>query len=50
MMSYLLGKTYDSLVTLEGKKVIQYKRIVFGEVVSGVDFVKDFAANNMMMV
>ena len=50
MMSYLLGKTYDSLVTLEGKKVIQYKGIVFGEVVSGVDFVKDFAANNMMMV
>jgi uncharacterized protein YbjQ (UPF0145 family) len=36
--------------TLEGKKVIQYKGIVFGEVVSGVDFVKDFAANNMMMV
>ena len=30
--------------TLEGKKVIQYKGIVFGEVVSGVDFVKDFAA------
>lgn len=30
--------------TLEGKKIIQYKGIVFGEVVSGVDFVKDFAA------
>ncbi|HAQ39446.1 MAG TPA: putative heavy metal-binding protein [Clostridiales bacterium] len=30
--------------TLEGKKIIEYKGIVFGEVVSGVDFVKDFAA------
>lgn len=30
--------------TLEGKKIIEYKGIVFGEIVSGVDFVKDFAA------
>lgn len=30
--------------TLEGKKIVDYKGIVFGEVVSGVDFVKDFAA------
>lgn len=30
--------------TIEGKKIIEYKGIVFGEVVSGVDFVKDFAA------
>ncbi len=30
--------------TIEGKKVLEYKGIVFGEVVSGVDFVKDFAA------
>lgn len=30
--------------TLEGKKIKEYKGIVFGEVVSGVDFVKDFAA------
>lgn len=30
--------------TLEGKRIIEYKGIVFGEVVSGVDFVKDFAA------
>jgi uncharacterized protein YbjQ (UPF0145 family) len=29
---------------VEGKKVIEYKGIVFGEVVSGVDFIKDFAA------
>ena len=30
--------------TLEGKKIIEYKGIVFGEIVSGVDFIKDFAA------
>jgi uncharacterized protein YbjQ (UPF0145 family) len=29
---------------IEGKKIIEYKGIVFGEVISGVDFVKDFAA------
>lgn len=29
---------------VEGKKVIEYKGIVFGEVISGVNFVKDFAA------
>lgn len=30
--------------TVEGKRIIEYKGIVFGEVVNGVDFVKDFAA------
>jgi uncharacterized protein YbjQ (UPF0145 family) len=30
--------------SVEGKKIIEYKGIVFGEVVSGVDFIKDFAA------
>lgn len=30
--------------SVEGKKVISYKGIVFGEVISGVDFIKDFAA------
>ena len=30
--------------TLEGKRIIEYKGIVFGEVVSGVNFIKDFAA------
>lgn len=29
---------------IEGKRIIEYKGIVFGEVVSGVDFVKDLAA------
>lgn len=29
---------------IEGKQIVEYKGIVFGEVVSGVDFVKDMAA------
>lgn len=29
---------------VEGHKIQTYKGIVFGEVISGVDFVKDFAA------
>ncbi|MGI6712244.1 MAG: putative heavy metal-binding protein [Bacillota bacterium] len=29
---------------IEGKSIVEYKGIVFGEVVSGVNFVKDFAA------
>ncbi len=30
--------------SVEGREIIEYKGIVFGEVVNGVDFVKDFAA------
>lgn len=29
---------------IEGKRIIEYRGIVFGEVVSGVDFIRDFAA------
>jgi uncharacterized protein YbjQ (UPF0145 family) len=29
---------------VEGKKIVAYRGIVFGEVISGVDFIKDFAA------
>lgn len=29
---------------VDGKKITEYKRIVFGEVISGVDFIKDFKA------
>ena len=29
---------------IEGKKIIEYLGIVFGEVVEGIDFFKDFAA------
>ena len=30
--------------TIEGKRIVEYKGIVFGEVVAGVDFVRGFAA------
>jgi uncharacterized protein YbjQ (UPF0145 family) len=30
--------------SLEGKQITEYLGVVFGEVISGVDFVKDFAA------
>jgi uncharacterized protein YbjQ (UPF0145 family) len=30
--------------SLEGKRITQYKGIVFGEVIAGVNFIKDFAA------
>ena len=30
--------------TIQGKTITEYKGIVVGEVISGVDFVKDFAA------
>lgn len=31
--------------TIQGKKIVRYHGIVFGEVVAGVDFVKDIAAS-----
>lgn len=31
--------------SVEGKRVVDYKGIVFGEVVSGVNFVRDIAAS-----
>ncbi|MTI46651.1 putative heavy metal-binding protein [Sporosalibacterium faouarense] len=30
--------------TIEGRKIVEYREIVFGEVISGMDFIKDFAA------
>ena len=30
--------------SIEGKRITDYKGVVFGEVISGVDFIKDFAA------
>ena len=30
--------------SVEGKSIMEYKGIVFGEVISGVDFIKDIAA------
>ncbi|NLY86584.1 MAG: putative heavy metal-binding protein [Tissierellia bacterium] len=31
--------------TIEGKRIVEYKGIVFGEVIAGVNFIKDFAAS-----
>lgn len=31
-------------LSIEGKTITEYKGIVFGEVISGVNFIKDFAA------
>ena len=31
--------------SIEGKRIVEYKGIVFGEIVSGVNFVKDIAAS-----
>jgi len=31
--------------SIEGKNIIEYKGVVFGEVVSGVNFIKDFTAS-----
>ena len=30
--------------SIEGKEIIEYKGIIFGEVISGVNFIKDFTA------
>lgn len=30
--------------TIEGRTITEYKGVVFGEVISGVNFIKDFAA------
>ena len=30
--------------SVEGKEIIEYKGIVFGEVISGINFIKDFTA------
>ena len=29
--------------TIEGKRILEYKMVVFGEVITGVNFVRDFA-------
>lgn len=42
------GRGIRMIVTItpgvEGKRIVEYKGIVFGEVISGVDFIKDFAS------
>ncbi len=32
--------------TIEGHEIIEYKQIVFGEVIQGVNFLKDIADEN----
>lgn len=31
--------------SIEGKTIVEYKGIVFGEVISGINFIKDFGAS-----
>ena len=31
--------------TIDGKQIYEYKGIVFGEVITGVNFIKDFGAS-----
>ena len=31
--------------TIQGKNIVEYKGVVFGEVISGVNFLKDFTAS-----
>ena len=31
--------------TIEGKNIVEYKGVVFGEIISGVNFLKDFTAS-----
>lgn len=38
------GMLVTTTSTLEGLEIVEYKGIVFGEVVSGMNFVKDFFA------
>ncbi|HHT49236.1 MAG TPA: putative heavy metal-binding protein [Firmicutes bacterium] len=30
--------------SVEGRKIVEYKGVIFGEVIAGVNFLKDFAA------
>ena len=31
--------------TVEGRTIVEYKGVVFGEIISGVNFIRDFAAS-----
>lgn len=43
-----IGKEFIMLITttptIEGRTITEYHGIVFGEVIAGIDFIKDFAA------
>ena len=36
---------FTTTPTIEGRTIIEYKGVVFGEVVAGVNFLRDFAAS-----
>jgi len=38
------GMIITTTPTVEGRRIREYKGVVFGEVIAGVNFVKDFAA------
>jgi uncharacterized protein YbjQ (UPF0145 family) len=39
-----MGMIVTTTVSVEGRRITEYKVIVFGEVISGVNFVRDVAA------
>ena len=39
------GEIITTTPSIEGRRIVDYRGIVFGEVVSGVDFVRDLAAS-----
>jgi len=43
-ISEVYGMIITTTPSVEGRKIREYRGIVFGEVVSGVNFLKDFAA------
>lgn len=40
-----LGMIITTTPTVEGRRIVEYKGVVFGEVISGVNFVRDIAAS-----
>ena len=40
-----MGVIVTTTVSVEGRRITEYKGIVFGEVISGVNFVRDVAAS-----
>lgn len=40
-----VGMIVTTTVSVEGRRITEYKGIVFGEVISGVNFVRDVAAS-----
>ena len=36
--------------SIEGRRIVDYRGIIFGEVVSGVDFVRDLAASSRIFL